>query len=73
MWIYKRFNFILIGSSIGLLYWVVEAVRESAVFGKGSLAHCILEPNAESLWMRLTVGGMLVFFGAVVQCLREQA
>jgi len=68
----RRFNFILIALLFGLFYWIFESVREAFVFGKGTLTHCILEPNAESLWMRLTVTGMLVFFGAVVQGLREQ-
>jgi hypothetical protein len=69
----KRLNFILIGLLFGTFYWIFESVREAIVFGKGTLAHCIFEPNAESLWMRLTVGGMLLFFGAVVQALREQS
>ena len=69
----KRLNFILIGLLFGMFYWVFESVREAVVFGKGTLAHCIFEPNAESLWMRLTVCGMLVFFGAVVQSLRQQS
>jgi hypothetical protein len=69
----KRLNFILIGLLFGLFYWIFEAVREAIVFGKGTLATCIFEPNAESLWMRLTVTGMLVFFGAVVQSLRQQS
>ena len=69
----KRLNFILIGLLFGMFYWIFESVREAIVFGKGTLAHCIFEPNAESLWMRLTVTGMLVFFGAVVQSLRQQS
>jgi hypothetical protein len=68
----KRFNFIMVGLLCGMIYWVVEAAREASIFGKGSIVHCIFEPSAESLWMRLSVGGMLVFFGAIVQCLREQ-
>ena len=68
----KRLNFILIGLLFGMCYWIIEAAREAVVFGKGTLANCIFEPNSESLWMRLTVTGMLVFFGAVVQSLREQ-
>jgi hypothetical protein len=68
----KRLNFILIALLFGSFYWIFESVREAIVFGKGTLARCIFEPNAESLWMRLTVAGMLAFFGAVVQCLRDQ-
>jgi hypothetical protein len=71
--ILKRLNFILIGLLFGMFYWIFESVRGAIVFGKGTLAHCIFEPNAESLWMRLTVTGMLVFFGAVVQSLRQHS
>ena len=69
--IIRRLNFILIGFLIGFLYWIIEAAREAILFGKGSFAYCIFEPNAESLWMRLTVAGMLVIFGTIVQSLRE--
>lgn len=69
----KRLNFIMIGLLFGMIYWIVEAIREAIVFGNGSLVKCIFEPSAESLWMRLSVGGMLLFFGAMVQCLREQS
>lgn len=68
----KRFNFILVGLLCGMLYWIIKAAREATIFGKGSLVNCIFEPSAESLWTCLSVGGMLVFFGAIVQCLREQ-
>jgi hypothetical protein len=46
--IIRRLNFILIGLVIGLFYWIIEAAREAIVFEKGTLAHCIFEPNAES-------------------------
>jgi hypothetical protein len=69
----KRLNFIMIGLLFGSIYWIIEATREAVVFGNGSLVKCIFEPSSESLWMRLSVAGMLLFFGAVVQGLREQS
>jgi len=69
----KSFNFIMVGLFCGMVYWMVEAVREAVILDQGNLVNCILKPSAESLWMRLSVGGMLLFFGAVIQCLREQS
>jgi len=69
----KRLNFIQIALLLGLINWIAEAFREAVVFGKGSLVKCIITPSSESLWMRLIVGGILLFFGTIVQSLRERS
>jgi hypothetical protein len=70
---FKGLNFIWISLTASLAYWIIEAVRETALAGGGSLSRRIFEPDPESLGMRLAVSGMMLLFGAVIQGLRKRA
>jgi len=53
----------------GLLYWVLESIRDVFVFGKGSIIHRVFYPDPMSFWMRLLVVLILFLYSIYTQSL----
>ena len=46
-------SMIRVGLGFGVLYWILESLREAFVFGKGSIFERIFNPEPMGFWMRL--------------------
>ena len=57
------------GFMIGVLYWILESVRDVFIFGKGNLFERILIPDPMSLWMRLLAVLIIILFAIYAQSL----
>ncbi len=52
---------------IGVLYWILESVRDVFVFGKGSLLIRVFAPDPMSFWMRILAVFIVLLFGLYAQ------
>ena len=55
----------------GLMYWVLESLRDAIVFHRGSLLKCFFSPDSVSLGLRLLVVGILILFGTYLHSIRK--
>jgi len=55
-------NLLLVGLTLGFLYWWIESTVHVFVFDEGTLMQQVLSPDAHELWMRLIVESLLVGF-----------
>ena len=62
-------NILKAGFCIGLLYWILESVRDVFIFNRGSLIERILTPDPMSFWMRLLAVFIIVLFTIYAQAL----
>ncbi|MBN1552126.1 GAF domain-containing protein [bacterium] len=65
-------SIILYGIIFGAIYWILESVRDSVVFGKGSLIERIFMPDSTSSWMRLLAVFVIVLLSLYVQNLTTE-
>lgn len=65
-------SIILSGVIFGALYWILESVRDTVVFGKGSLIERIFMPDSMSSWMRLLAVFVIVLLSLYVQNLTTE-
>lgn len=56
----------------GLLYWLLESIRDVVVFGKGDLLHRLLLPDSMSVWMRILPILVVVLFGIYFNTLLDE-
>ncbi|MBN2029268.1 hybrid sensor histidine kinase/response regulator [bacterium] len=59
----------LIGFGYIALYWILESVRDSYIFEKGNILHCIFNPGPMGIWMRLLSVFIIVLFTLYYQTL----
>jgi len=69
----ERINLIWVGVAFGAIYWVLESVRDVLAFHKGTLAERLFFPDLPSIWTRLVIIAMIVFYGLYAQSLRSGA
>lgn len=67
-----KINLILVGIGFGILYWILEAVRDVFVFGRGNFFTRVLHPDAMGVWMRLLALGVLLLFSLYAHYLMEE-
>lgn len=65
-------SIILYGVAFGALYWILESVRDTVVFGRGSLVERIFMPDSMSSWMRLLAVFVIVLLSLYVQNLTSE-
>lgn len=65
-----KINLIWVGVGFGVFYWVLESVRDVLAFGKGTLTERLFYPDLTSVWMRLLIIGMIIFYGFYAQSVR---
>ncbi len=65
----KSLNMIWVALGFGLLYWILEAIRDVLVFEKGDIVHEIFMPDFMSFWTRFLAVCILVLFGIYAQVL----
>jgi PAS domain-containing protein len=66
----NRVNLIWVGIGFGAFYWLLESVRDVLAFGKGTLAERLFLPDLASVWMRLMIICLIIFYGFYAQSLR---
>jgi two-component sensor histidine kinase len=72
----SRGSVILLSFGFGMVYWVLEAIRDVIVYHRGTLLQQIFSPDPVAFWMRLLAICILVLFGIYVKTLvkeRQQA
>lgn len=65
----KSLNLIWVALGFGLLYWILEAIRDVLVFEKGDILREIFMPDFLSFWTRFLAICILVLFGVYAQVL----
>ncbi|MBI3812035.1 MAG: EAL domain-containing protein [Nitrospirae bacterium] len=75
----KRLDFILsknfpitIGIGIGALYWLIESGMDAFVFHQGPFFKRLLSPDANELWMRLSVLSLFLIFAVCYKTISYQ-
>jgi signal transduction histidine kinase/ActR/RegA family two-component response regulator len=68
----RRMGMIYRGLGFGLLYWVLEALRDVFIFNKGSLLERLTHPDPISVWMRLLAICIMLLFSIYAQNLFEE-
>jgi hypothetical protein len=58
----KMGGILIAGIGFGLMYWILEAVRDVFIFEKGNLLERILIPDTVGVWMRLLAVFILILF-----------
>jgi len=56
-------------AGFSVLYWLLESVRDSIIFDKGSLAERIFQPDSMSVWMRMLPIFIVILFGLYINIL----
>jgi hypothetical protein len=55
------------GFAFGVMYWIIEAIRDVFIFGKGTLISRIVTPEPMDIWIRLLAIFVLLLFSAHAQ------
>ncbi|HHS13603.1 MAG TPA: PAS domain S-box protein, partial [bacterium] len=63
---------ILIGIGFSLVYWVLESVRDTFVFHRGTLVQRIFLPDSMGFYMRLLVVCIIILFSVQAQSARNR-
>lgn len=63
----QQINLIWISVIFGMIYWILEALREVIVFEKGTFLERLFVVDSIGFWMRLLVVLILVLFGVAAQ------
>jgi len=66
----EKISLIWVGVGFGAFYWLLESVRDVLAFEKGTLTERLFKPDLASLWMRLMIIAMIIFYGFYAQSLR---
>jgi signal transduction histidine kinase len=56
----------------GVLYWLLESVRDVVLFNKGTLIQRFFNPDMLSVWMRMLAIFLLILFGVYTQSVRDK-
>ena len=62
-----KIEIIKVGAVVGIVYSVIESVRDVLIFEKGTLFERVFYPDAMSIWMRLLAICVLVLFSVYAQ------
>ncbi len=65
-----KVNLIWVGVGFGAFYWVLESVRDVLAYGKGTLTERLFYPDLPSVWMRLLIICVIIFYGFYAQSVR---
>ncbi len=65
-----KVNLIWVGVGFGAFYWVLESVRDVLAYGKGTLTERLFYPDLPSVWMRLLIICIIIFYGFYAQSVR---
>jgi hypothetical protein len=68
----KSANLIWVALGFGVIYWLLEAVRDVLVFEKGDILHQIFTPDFMSFWTRFLALCILVLFGVYAEVLQRK-
>ena len=60
------------GFLFAISYWVLESIRDTITFQKGSFLKCLFAPDMTTSWMRLLAFFVILLFSAYVQKLLNQ-
>lgn len=66
-WLSKRMGWVAVGLSV--LYWIIESIMDSYVYGLGSLISRLLNPDLNESMMRLLSISLLIGFGYYAQAM----
>ena len=67
----RQFNLIWMSIFFGILYWLLESVRETLVFEDTILTDHLFRLDTLSFWMRILVVLVLILFGVFAQSHRK--
>ena len=67
----RQLSLVWSGFVFGLLYWILESVRDVLVFERGTLLERIFTPDYTSFWYRLLVVCILVLYSVYVASVRK--
>lgn len=56
-----------LGVLMAVLFWIVEALLHSFVFGEDSFLLNFFSPDADEIWMRLLIAAVMIGFGVYAQ------
>lgn len=65
-------HLVALGIGLGALYWVVESALDAFRFHMGNFYERLLTPDANEIWMRSLVIGILLLLSYCAQCLIER-
>jgi len=65
-----RINLIWVGVGFSAFYWILESVRDVLAFGRGTLTERLFYPDLTSVWMRLLIICMIIFYGFYAQSIK---
>jgi hypothetical protein len=65
-------NFLLYGILFSLFYWLLEALRDSFVFHRGSIISRFFSPDPMSFWMRILVIFFIILFSIRAQSILQK-
>ncbi len=68
----KTINLIWVSIGFGVLYWIIESIRDVIISEKGNIAECIFTPDPITFWMRILIVFILILFGVYAEALKER-
>ncbi len=68
----KSVNLIYVGLGFGLLYWIMESVRDVLTFDHDSIVERLFSPGFMTFWMRLLVVLIILLFSIYAQTVRRR-
>jgi PAS domain-containing protein len=68
----EKINLIWVGVGFGAFYWILESVRDVLAYGKGTLTERLFYPDLPSVWMRLLIICIIIFYGFYAQSVRTR-
>ena len=67
----KQMSLVWSGFVFGLLYWILESVRDVLVYERGTLFERIFTPDYTSFWYRLLVVCILILYSVYIASTRK--
>lgn len=64
-----RSTIIFLSAGFGLIYWILEAIRDVVIYNRGTLMQQIFTPDPMGFWMRIFAICILILFGVYVKTL----
>jgi signal transduction histidine kinase len=68
----QKFNLLWAGIGFSVFYWMLEAVRDVIILGKGNILRQIFIPDPMIFWMRMLVVCIFVLFSVKAQSLKKR-
>lgn len=67
----KQLIYLWTGLGFGLLYWIMEAIRDVISFNRGSFLERLIMPDLMTVWSRLMVVFLLILLGFFLQLILQ--